>query len=56
MFMRTNTDQLVVVGGAPPREPLLHAAIAICMVVSVGSIFAVQPLIDLARHATAAMF
>ncbi|MES1246341.1 MAG: NADH-quinone oxidoreductase subunit N [Actinomycetota bacterium] len=55
MFMRTSSEQLVVVGGSPPREPLLNAAIAICMVVSVGSIFAVQPLIDLARHAAAAL-
>jgi NADH-quinone oxidoreductase subunit N len=56
MYMRTSTEQVVVVGGAPPREPLLHAAIAVCLVVSVGSLFAVQPLIDLARHATAAVF
>jgi NADH-quinone oxidoreductase subunit N len=56
MYMRTNTEQLVVVGGAPAREPLLHAAVGICMVVSVGSLFAVQPLVDLARHAAGSLF
>jgi NADH-quinone oxidoreductase subunit N len=55
MYMRSSDElRVAVAGGAPPREPLLHAAIAICMVVSVGSLFAVQPLIDLARHATSA--
>jgi NADH-quinone oxidoreductase subunit N len=61
MYMRTGDELRVagsaglVGGGAPDREPLLHAAVAICMVVSVGSLFAVQPLIDLARHATSAI-
>jgi NADH-quinone oxidoreductase subunit N len=54
MYMRSS-GELVVAGGSPAREPLLHTAIAICMVVAVGSIFAVQPLIDLARHATSAL-
>jgi len=55
MYMRTNVDQVVVVGGSPAREPLLHVAVGICLVVAVGSLFAVQPLVDLARHATAAL-
>jgi len=56
MYMRSSDElRVAVAGGAPAREPLLHAAIAICMVVSVGSLFAVQPLIDLARHATSAI-
>ena len=41
----------VVAGGSPPREPLLHAAVGLGLVVAVGSLFAVRPLIDLARHA-----
>ena len=32
-------------GGSPAREPLLHVAVGIALVVSVGSLFAVQPLI-----------
>jgi NADH-quinone oxidoreductase subunit N len=41
----------VVVGGAPARELLLQTGVGIALVVSVGSLFAVQPLIDLATHA-----
>ena len=44
-----------VVGGSPAREPLLHAAVGLALVVSVGSLFAVKPLITLARHATASL-
>ena len=56
MYMRTNDElRVAVAGGAPPREPLLHAAVAICMIVGVGSLFATQPVIDLARHATSAL-
>jgi hypothetical protein len=40
-------------GGSPPRDRLLHAAVAAALVVSVGSLFAVQPLITLAKHAAA---
>ena len=45
----------MVAGGSPPREPLLHVAVGLCLVVAVGSLFAVQPLIDLAKHATSAL-
>ena len=38
-------------GGSPAREPLLHAAVGLALTVSVGSLFAVGPLITLARHA-----
>jgi hypothetical protein len=34
---------------------LLHASVGIAFVVSVGSLFAVQPLIDLARHAASTL-
>jgi NADH-quinone oxidoreductase subunit N len=58
MYMRTpepEAARILVAGGAPAREPLLHAAVAICLVVSFGSLFAVQPLIDLARHAAGSL-
>jgi NADH-quinone oxidoreductase subunit N len=56
MYMRSGDElQVAVAGGAPPREPLLHAAVALSLVVAVGSLFAVQPLIDLAQHATDAL-
>jgi NADH-quinone oxidoreductase subunit N len=43
------------VGGSPPRETALTVSVAACLVVVVGSFFAVQPLIDLAKHASGAL-
>jgi NADH-quinone oxidoreductase subunit N len=54
MYMRSGAE-LAVAGGSPPRDAWLHAAVGLCMVVAVGSLFAVQPLIDLARHAANAL-
>jgi NADH-quinone oxidoreductase subunit N len=52
MFMRRTEDlQLAPIGGSPPRDALLQGAVLTCLVVTVGSFFAVQPLIDLAKHA-----
>jgi len=52
MFMRRTEDlQLAPIGGSPPREALLQAAVVACLVVTVGSFFAVQPMIDFARDA-----
>ena len=45
--------QLAPAGGSPPRELLLGLGVALCVVVTVGSFFAVQPLIDVARQAAA---
>jgi NADH-quinone oxidoreductase subunit N len=44
---------VAVAGGSPPRDRLLHVAVGAALVVSVGSLFAVQPLITLAKHAAA---
>jgi hypothetical protein len=53
MFMRRTEDlQLAPIGGSPPRETLLQGAVVICLAVTVASFFAVQPLIDLAKHAS----
>jgi len=52
MFLRRTEDlQLAPLGGSPPRETLLQVAVVVCLVVTVGSFFAVQPLIDLAKNA-----
>jgi NADH-quinone oxidoreductase subunit N len=52
MFMRRTEDlQLAPIGGSPPRDTLLQSAVFVCLVVTVGSFFAVQPLIDLAENA-----
>ena len=59
MYMRPPAELQVgtvaVAGGAPAKELLLHAAVGIALVVSVGSLFAVQPLIDLAKHAASSL-
>jgi NADH-quinone oxidoreductase subunit N len=62
MYMRPSEELQVqpaggvaVSGGAPAKETLLHLAVGAAFVVSLGSLFAVQPLIDLARHAASAL-
>jgi NADH-quinone oxidoreductase subunit N len=62
MYMRPSEELqlpprsgVAVSGGAPAPEPLLHLAVGAALVVSVGSLFAVQPLIDLARDAASAL-
>jgi NADH-quinone oxidoreductase subunit N len=57
MFMRPAEElQLApVAGGSPPRELALQTAVAAALAVTVGSFFAVQPLIDGAKHAAAAL-
>jgi NADH:ubiquinone oxidoreductase subunit 2 (subunit N) len=55
MYMRPTEERelgvVAVAGGSPARESLLHGAVAISLVVSVGTLFAVSPLIDVIRHA-----
>jgi NADH-quinone oxidoreductase subunit N len=52
MYFRDRAElQLAPAGGAPDREVLLSAGVLICLAVTVGSFFAVQPLIDVARAA-----
>ncbi len=53
MYMRR--PELAIAGGSPPRERLLHIAVGAALAVSVGSLFAVSPLIELARHAASAI-
>jgi NADH-quinone oxidoreductase subunit N len=58
MFMRPSAElQLTptVVGGSPPAERLLQASVVACLLVTIGSFFAVQPLIELARDAAASL-
>jgi NADH-quinone oxidoreductase subunit N len=62
MYMRPSAELqmrpsggVAVTGGAPARERLLHVAVGAALVVSFGSLFAVQPLIELARHAASAL-
>jgi NADH-quinone oxidoreductase subunit N len=58
MYMRPSAElglRPAVTGGAPAKETGLHLAVGAALVVSVGSLFAVQPLVDLARHAASAL-
>jgi NADH-quinone oxidoreductase subunit N len=56
MYFREAAElQLAPAGGAPPRELLLGAGVVVCVIVTVGSFFAVQPLIDVARSAADAL-
>jgi NADH-quinone oxidoreductase subunit N len=52
MFMRMPVEVgVAAAGGRPPRELALGLAVVGSLVLTVGSFVAVQPLIDLARHA-----
>jgi NADH-quinone oxidoreductase subunit N len=57
MYMRPSEELRIasVVGGAPPREPLLHVAVGLALAVSVGSLFAANWVIDLANHAVSSL-
>jgi NADH-quinone oxidoreductase subunit N len=56
MFLRDRVElQLVPAGGSPPRDLALGTGVAICLAVTVGSFFAVQPLIDVAHSAASAL-
>jgi len=56
MYMRPSAElRLAPAGGSPPREPLLHIAVGLALAVSVGSLFFVGPVIDLAKHAVNAL-
>jgi NADH-quinone oxidoreductase subunit N len=45
----------VVAGGSPPLDPLLQVGVGLCVAVTIGSFFFVQPLIDLAADAAAGL-
>jgi NADH-quinone oxidoreductase subunit N len=56
LYMRPAAElNPVLVGGSPPRDPLLQGAVFLSLVVTVGSFFFVQPLIDLARDAAGSL-
>jgi NADH-quinone oxidoreductase subunit N len=58
LYMRSGevaSGTVVATGGSPPRDLLLDGAVAAGIVVTVGSFFFVQPLVDLARDAAASL-
>jgi NADH-quinone oxidoreductase subunit N len=56
MYMRSGTElTLAVAGGSPPRDSALGVAISAAVVVTVGSFFVVQPILDVASDAAASL-
>jgi len=56
MYFRESAElQLAPAGGSPPRDVFLGFGVLICLAVTVGSFFAVQPLIDVAKVAAKAL-
>jgi NADH-quinone oxidoreductase subunit N len=56
MYFRDTVElQLAPAGGSPPRDAMLTVGVFACLVVTVGSFFAVQPLIDVAHSAANAL-
>ena len=56
MYFRDATElQLAPAGGSPPQDVFLTAGVFLALVVTVGSFFAVQPLIDVAHSAANAL-
>ncbi len=56
MYMRSGAElRLAVVGGSPPRDSALGVSIAACFVVTVGSFFVVQPILDAAADAASSL-
>ena len=58
LFMRQGDELpegVVAAGGSPPRDLLLDTAVGAAVVVTIGSFFFVQPLVDMARDAASAL-
>ena len=55
MYMRAMPARVAPVGGQPPRELALSAAVGVSVAVVVVTFFAVEPLIDLCEKAVAAV-
>jgi NADH-quinone oxidoreductase subunit N len=56
MYMRSGSElRLAVAGGSPPRDSALGVAIGAAVVVTVGSFFVVQPILDVASDAASSL-
>jgi NADH-quinone oxidoreductase subunit N len=56
MYMRTGPElRVAVAGGSPPWDPALAVAVGACALVTVGSFFLAQPILDAADKAAAAL-
>jgi NADH-quinone oxidoreductase subunit N len=56
LYMRSGTEfTLAVAGGSPPRDSALGVAIGAAVLVTVGSFFVVQPILDVATDAASSL-
>jgi len=56
LYMRSGAGlRLAPAGGSPPRDTALGVAVAACVVVTVGSFFFVQPILDAAADAASSL-
>jgi NADH-quinone oxidoreductase subunit N len=55
LYLRPGAELQFAAGGQPPRDGLLQVGTIACVVVVIGSFFAVQPLIDLATKAISSL-
>jgi NADH-quinone oxidoreductase subunit N len=55
LYLRPATELQFAAGGSPPRDALLQMGVIACAAITIGSFFAVQPLIELATKAVASL-
>jgi NADH-quinone oxidoreductase subunit N len=56
MYMRTGPElRVAVAGGSPPWDPALAVAVGACVLVTVGSFFLAQPILDAATDAASSL-
>jgi NADH-quinone oxidoreductase subunit N len=55
LYLRPATELQFAAGGSPPRDALLQVGVIACAAITIGSFFAVQPLIELATKAVASL-
>jgi NADH-quinone oxidoreductase subunit N len=55
MYFRSPVEAGLPIRVSPPSDTVLQGAVALAVIVTVGSFFAVQPLIDLAERAAASI-
>jgi NADH-quinone oxidoreductase subunit N len=54
LYMRSEIElRAAPAGGSPPRELILQSSVAACLVITVASFFAAEPVLDLAKDAAA---
>ena len=53
MYLTPSRVAVAPAGGSPPRDDLLACTIALSVVVTIGSLFAADPLLDIVRDAVA---